>query len=371
MPLGRRLSRFVRRTAPLWVLLAVYWTTAIASDINIGHRHLLPTYPAMFILAGAAGQWFTRRWWRKLPGIAAAAALVFVVIESLWIHPHYLAYFNVLASGPRHGYRHMVDSSVDWGQSLESLARHLEKQGLASPGGDPVYLSYFGSAWPPAHGLTALHPLPGFGTDWYPQGEPQPLKPGLYCISASRLVTVNQQYFGPWCLAYEKEYQRLLALVLKYTNAGEAERQALLSEHSPGEWQQAFDGFQEARFARLVSMLRHRNPQGMVGYSILLYVLGPDDVSRAQFGPPLELYEHPQTAGQPLPLPAPPTARRSTSPLPRPEPSSSTTAKPSTATSSVSTSAPAGTALPPEHSTASIPSPAASPIRTDPQSLHK
>src|SRR4029453_12387247 len=51
-PLLRRIRENLYRTAPLWVLLAVYWAAAISSNLNIGHRHLLPTYPAMLVLAG-------------------------------------------------------------------------------------------------------------------------------------------------------------------------------------------------------------------------------------------------------------------------------------------------------------------------------
>ena len=43
---------------PLLALLVVYWPVALLSHLNIGHRHLLPTYPAMFIFAGAAAWWF-------------------------------------------------------------------------------------------------------------------------------------------------------------------------------------------------------------------------------------------------------------------------------------------------------------------------
>src|SRR5437867_2469151 len=52
-----RVRRNLYRTAPLWVLLGVYWASAIASHLNIGHRHLLPTYPAMLVLAGGLAVW--------------------------------------------------------------------------------------------------------------------------------------------------------------------------------------------------------------------------------------------------------------------------------------------------------------------------
>jgi hypothetical protein len=110
------------RTAPLWVLFVVYWAFAIPSHLNIGHRHLLPTYPPMFILAGASAFWLaspaaerkrgasrqaswlaTRRW----PALACTvlACIGLFAAESLWRWPNYLAYFNQIAGGPSQGYR--------------------------------------------------------------------------------------------------------------------------------------------------------------------------------------------------------------------------------------------------------------------------
>ena len=42
----------LRPLLPLAVLFTVYWATSLASHLNIGHRHILPTYPVLFIAAG-------------------------------------------------------------------------------------------------------------------------------------------------------------------------------------------------------------------------------------------------------------------------------------------------------------------------------
>ena len=62
------------RTAPLVVLFVVYWATSITSHLNIGHRHILPTYPVLFIAAGALGTWLVSR--RALLVAAVVALLV-------------------------------------------------------------------------------------------------------------------------------------------------------------------------------------------------------------------------------------------------------------------------------------------------------
>ena len=51
-------TRLTYQLAPLLILFCVFWTFALTSHFNIGHRHVLATYPPMFIFAGAAGWWF-------------------------------------------------------------------------------------------------------------------------------------------------------------------------------------------------------------------------------------------------------------------------------------------------------------------------
>jgi hypothetical protein len=43
------------------------------------------------------------------------------VAASLWIYPHFLAYFNESVGGPKAGYKVLVDSNLDWGQGLKHL----------------------------------------------------------------------------------------------------------------------------------------------------------------------------------------------------------------------------------------------------------
>jgi hypothetical protein len=43
---------------PLLALVGIYWLFALASNLNIGHRHLLPIYPALCgIVCGGAAFW--------------------------------------------------------------------------------------------------------------------------------------------------------------------------------------------------------------------------------------------------------------------------------------------------------------------------
>ena len=100
----RRLARHSFYSClPLWTLLAGYWVAAIGSHLNIGNRHLLPVYPPMFVLLGAAASW----WGRRAFGMVLTGLLALTVGEAVWFFPNYLSYFNVLAGGPDHAYRHL------------------------------------------------------------------------------------------------------------------------------------------------------------------------------------------------------------------------------------------------------------------------
>jgi len=63
--------------------------------------------------------------------------------------PHYLAYFNELVGGSKNGYEYLLDSNLDWGQDLPSLANFLDRSGRPE-----VVLSYFGTASPRTYGIT-------------------------------------------------------------------------------------------------------------------------------------------------------------------------------------------------------------------------
>ncbi len=206
---GRSAWRAFYATAPLWILLIVYWATAIHTKLNIGHRHILPTYPAMLILVGAASHWL--RQYGRLRWIMSSAVVLCVLLlaaECFATYPHYLAYFNWVAGGPANGYKHLVDSSLDWGQDLPGLKRWLKEHDLDSPGKTPVYLAYFGQGEPAYYRIRATElcsPDPHSPV-------PFPLSEGVYCISATVLQRVYSPAHERWCPDYEQTYQEALSV---------------------------------------------------------------------------------------------------------------------------------------------------------------
>jgi len=292
-PMGRRtkssqtIGRGVRRiflrtyrTAPLWVFLAVYWAVALRVHLSIGERHVLPTYPAAFILCGVAGRWIQNR--HRLCTAVLLAALGWLAVDSVWIRPSYLSYFNQVAGGPQNGYRHLVDSSLDWGQDLSRLREWLERRREANEHAGPVYVAYFGSGDPAYSGIEAKM-LPCY-LDWRKEIDRQPLQPGTYVISATMLQSVYGLAFGPWNGDYERIYRRYWR---RLAESGEA-RVALkrIREGRSSDEERMIYEFEQLRFARLCAHLRRREPDDRVAYSILVYyvsdrelqtALGPDE----------------------------------------------------------------------------------------------
>jgi hypothetical protein len=307
----------LKASTPWLVLLAVYWAFAVTTNLNIGHRHLLPIYPALFILAGATGLWVTRRLEGRrtqplavdqprakrkraarpsepvrpplMPRAAAATIgllLTWQAIESFSVRPHYLAYFNQLAGGPGEGYKRLVDSSLDWGQDLPALKTWLDQHLPTGPDRPPVYLSYFGTSSPAHAGIEATileSYLP------IPSERPQDLRPGYYCVSATMLQGVYLAVNGPWTAKSEETY-RMLASLARARAAAQSEEDRARLETAAGNarpefWNSAVRLHDELRTARLMAYLRQRPPTANAGYSILIYQLDQTMLDAALTGP--------------------------------------------------------------------------------------
>ena len=120
---------------------------AMATNLTIGLRHVLPLYPLLALCAatGALALWRMTRWRPLGPGLAAVL-LLWQVIDSWRAHPDYLPWFNeVAALAPQPV---LLDSDLDWGQDLGRLADTLRARGV-----DRVALAYHGKADLTRHGL--------------------------------------------------------------------------------------------------------------------------------------------------------------------------------------------------------------------------
>ena len=134
----------------LWLLVppGIYFAAALGSAVQIGYRHILPVMLFVALAAGLGAEYIISR--RKWPLMLTAAALVLLWGGLMYrTHPYYLAYFNELAGGPGNGYKLLVDSNLDWGQDVKTLAGYLQTRN-----NPPIILSYFGVAKPESYGIS-------------------------------------------------------------------------------------------------------------------------------------------------------------------------------------------------------------------------
>jgi 4-amino-4-deoxy-L-arabinose transferase-like glycosyltransferase len=267
---------------PLLALIGVYLLFAVTSKLNIGHRHLLVIYPPLFILTGALGPFLARkRSWLAGLVVLCVALLMF---ESLRIWPDYLAYFNAFAGGPKNAYRHLVDSSLDWGQDLPGLKRWMQKNNYTQNVLEQdLYVSFFGSVALEEFGIQAKK-LPCFFPQ--PQNMLFELKGGVYCISAT-MLQLNPpfpgQIHGQWTAGNESQFQanrrELEGLFRPGLDSPQAEKQ--IREKGAPYWLNLYRNYERLRFAKLCRFLRTREPDEQVGYSILIYKLSEEDLQNA------------------------------------------------------------------------------------------
>jgi len=239
---------------------AIHFAYVCASHLNIGQRHLLPIYPALYVLGGAAVAWWTTRFGRGL----VAAAFVWLMAANVFIYPNYLSYFNESIGGPARGHLYLADSNIDWGQDLERLRTFMDAHE-----DETIKLSYFGSAVPEAYGFDGLL-LPSSidtGSAEYLDGG------GTYVISVTELLGVyvgrarNHFWQDP---AKRESYRQFVA----WMEQPEAE----LSAEEIAKRAQASDEFARARWGRFLYELRKRPLDERIGWSMFVYRLSADDV---------------------------------------------------------------------------------------------
>lgn len=250
--------------SPLLSLFAVYWAFSLTSHLNIGHRHIMPVYPVLFVMAAGAAVWICRP--VRLAAVCVAVFAAWFAAESLWIRPNYLAYFNEIV-GPREAWRHLVDSSLDWGQDLPTVRRWLD----AHPQQGPVFISYFGSGDIKYYGINATR-VGDANFDFRPR-TPAILSGGLWIISVTIFQLDYTEARGPWDLGKEQRYRTLLDHMVDVAKAGGT---------LPYKDAMQLETYQ---FARLCHYLRGKQPIAQPAYTFLIYRLTDAEVVKALYEP--------------------------------------------------------------------------------------
>lgn len=243
----------------LAAFVLIYGCTSITARLNIGHRHLLPLYPILYILAGVASAWLTSRAGMLLVG----GCVAWLAAANAGIHPHYLSYFNELIGGPADAHLFVVDSNIDWGQDLKRLAAYSRARG-----NEPIKLAYFGSADPTAYAfpVESLVSFLDFGT----RAE---LTAGTYVLSVTQRsgvyeVEARDAFWGPKA---RYAYAELHRLAHAAPAEGESADGRAMRENATREWR-------ELRYGWLLFRLRRVAPHERIGWSLMVYRLSEEDL---------------------------------------------------------------------------------------------
>jgi 4-amino-4-deoxy-L-arabinose transferase-like glycosyltransferase len=177
-----------------FIFIGIYWVMSILSPLNIGVRHVLPTLPFIYLLvAYYLDGWLKTHnhpvpqnyrkglyslYERSVKPISKyfflGVILFWLLIEIVLVYPSYLSYYNILAGGPAHGWKFIVDSNYDWGQDLKRLKKFVTENNV-----EKIKLDCFGSG-----GNAAPYYYLGEKYEpWHPsKGKPQ----GWFAISATQ-----------------------------------------------------------------------------------------------------------------------------------------------------------------------------------------
>lgn len=172
--------------------VVIYLGFSVASNLDIGHRHILPIFPFLYVACGALAAPLMKR------RAVAAVALVLVVIPPVLAWGHHLSYMNLFAGGDAKGWEKLSDSNFDWGQDLPHLAEWTHKHGVKQP----INLVYFGTADPRWYGLRYHNLRTG--------AFPEPVRPGYLAISSVDVVGLmfppeQRGHWRQWLAAHQAQ----------------------------------------------------------------------------------------------------------------------------------------------------------------------
>jgi hypothetical protein len=153
----------------IWLPVIAYFIYfSFFAHIPIGIRYILPVFPLLFL---ACGYLFNEYMFaQKSIKVMLSILIAMYIFIAVAVFPQYLSYFNLTSGGSQNGYRWLIDSNLDWGQSLPALKKFMDKNNI-----EKIKLGYFGRVDPTIYGIT------------YSLAENE-LSEGLHAISINYLV---------------------------------------------------------------------------------------------------------------------------------------------------------------------------------------
>ncbi|MBI5079280.1 glycosyltransferase family 39 protein [Candidatus Wolfebacteria bacterium] len=114
----------------------IYGIYSITSGMNMGIRHILPIVPFIYILTTIGLKKISFSFKREIIFIL----VVLYALETFFVFPYFLSYFNQFGGGVFNGYNYAVHSNYDWGQDLKRLGDWVNKNNI-----NKISVSYYGA----------------------------------------------------------------------------------------------------------------------------------------------------------------------------------------------------------------------------------
>ena len=250
-----------------------YLGIAMISSYNVGIRLMLPIYPCLISLVGLSTPHFEKS---KILRYTLCILLVWLGFTFIYQSRDPLAYFNEFAGGSKNGYKHLVDSNLDWGQDLPLLAEYLEEQE-----NQEVWLQYFGAASPSSYDIQYQPIITPYARPESTDVLLDRLSDGLYVVSLTYL-------FGGYILdspfLYPVDPERWTTLHRKVS----LYNKELLEPESQNLYETTYGasptkeelimlrGFQGVA---LLNHLKQREPDDRIGYTMFVYELTDEEIA--------------------------------------------------------------------------------------------
>lgn len=253
--------------------IVFYLGISMLSSYNVGIRLMLPIYPCLISLVGLSTPHFEKS---KRVRYAVCFLLLWLGFIFFFQSRDPLAYFNEFAGGSKNGYKHLVDSNLDWGQDLPLLAAYLEERE-----DQEIWLQYFGGVSPSSYNIRyqpIVRPYPRpKSTDTLLE----PLSGGCYIVSLT-LLFGGYILDSPFLYPVDSEQWTTLHRKVSLHNKGLLEPESqnpykTTYEASPTKIERIMlRGFQGVA---LLNHLKKREPDDRIGYTLFVYQLSDEEIA--------------------------------------------------------------------------------------------
>ena len=246
-----------------------YMGIVMTSTYNVGIRLILAIYPCLIALVGLSIPHLKKS---RVLRYTICLLLVWLGFTFVFQSRDPLAYFNEFAGGPKNGYKHLLDSNLDWGQDLPLLAEYLKERE-----DQEVWLQYFGTLPPSFYDIDSRLIVGLYTQPELTDVLLDPLSGGLYVVSLTYL-------FGEYIPDPPLNPDEWIALHRK------------VSLHNKGllepEFQNLYKNTYEAsptkkdlimlRVTQGITLLNHlkqREPDDRIGYTMFVYQLTDEEIA--------------------------------------------------------------------------------------------